>query len=148
MPRAGTLRDRHCFLCFPKLRSAHQTSSTARWFHKHRCAWQPSKNRMERTMKSKSIIPNPFTLASVTCLALAAVLAGVAGCATTRQSPLRVGITPDYPPLVFEKDDGVAGAEIDLADALGAQLGRPVQCFPMRWEQLIPALQEEIGRAS
>jgi ABC-type amino acid transport substrate-binding protein len=97
---------------------------------------------MERTMKSKSIILNPFTLASVAGLALAAVLAGVAGCATTRQNPLRVGITPDYPPLVFEQGDGVAGAEIDLAGALGAQLGRPVQCYPMRWEELIPALQE------
>ena len=59
---------------------------------------------MERTMKSKSIILNPFTLASVAGLALAAVLAGVAGCATTRQNPLRVGITPDYPPLVFEEE--------------------------------------------
>ena len=91
-------------------------------------------------MKSKSIIPNPFTLASVAGLALAALLAG---CTTTpRQSPLRVGITPDYPPLVFENDDGFAGAEIDLAGALGAKLGRPVQFFSMRWEQLMPALQE------
>jgi polar amino acid transport system substrate-binding protein len=100
---------------------------------------------MERTMKSKFIIPNPFTFASVAGLALAALLAGVAGCAGTRtgdRNPLRVGITPDYPPLVFEQGDGVAGVEIDLAKALGAQLGRPVQCVPMRWEQLIPALQE------
>ena len=82
---------------------------------------------MERTMKSKSSIPNPFTLASVACLVLVAVLAGVAGCATTRPGPLRVGFTPDYPPLVFENDDGFAGAEIDLAGALGAKLGRPVQ---------------------
>jgi polar amino acid transport system substrate-binding protein len=92
-------------------------------------------------MKSKSIIPNPFTLASVAGLALAALLAG---CTTTpRQSPLRVGITPDYPPLVFEQGDGFAGAEIDLAGILGTQLGRPVQFVPMRWEQLIPALQEQ-----
>ena len=92
-------------------------------------------------MKSRSIIPNPFTLASVAGLALAALLAG---CTTTpRQSPLRVGITPDYPPLVFEQGDGLAGAEIDLAGLLGAQLGRPVQFVPMRWEQLIPALQEQ-----
>ena len=89
-------------------------------------------------MKSKSIIPNPFTLASVAGLALAVVT----GCATTRQNPLRVGITPDYPPLVFEQGDNVAGAEIDLASALGARLGRPVRCYPMRWEELIPALQE------
>jgi len=94
-------------------------------------------------MKSKSIIPNPFTFANVAGLALAVVLAGATGCTTTRQSPLRVGITPDYPPLVFEQGDGFAGAEIDLAGALGAQLGRPVQCVPMRWEQLIPALQEQ-----
>jgi polar amino acid transport system substrate-binding protein len=99
---------------------------------------------MEGKMKSKFIIiPNPFTLASVAGLALAAVLAGVTGCATTQPSPLRVGITPDYPPLVFEQGDGFAGVEIDLAGALGAKLGRPVQFVPMRWEQLIPALQEQ-----
>jgi len=50
---------------------------------------------------------------------VAAVLAGVAGCATTRQNPLRVGITPDYPPLVFEQGDGVAGAEM-ISPALWA----------------------------
>jgi polar amino acid transport system substrate-binding protein len=108
------------------------------WFHNHRRAWQPGENRMERTMKSKSIIPNPYFLAGVAGL----VLAGVVGCATTRHNPLRVGVTPDYPPLVFEQDGGVVGAEIDLANALGAQLNRPVKCYSMRWDQLIPTLQE------
>jgi len=75
---------------------------------------------------------------------LLAVLAGMVGCTTTRPKPLlRVGLTPDYPPLVFERDGGVVGAEIDLAGALGAQLGRPVQFFSMRRELLIPALQEQ-----
>ena len=75
---------------------------------------------------------------------LLAVLGGLAACTTTTPPrPLRVGITPDYPPLAFEQDDGVTGAEVDFAVALGAQLGRPVQFFSFRWEQLIPALQEQ-----
>lgn len=64
------------------------------------------------------------------------------GCAGTGSEPipLRVGVTPDYPPLVFESQGQLMGAEIDLADALGQQLGRPVEILKLRWDDLIPAL--------
>jgi len=75
-------------------------------------------------------------------IGLAALIGATSCTTTTRQNPLRVGITPDYPPLVFEERAGYAGAEIDLARALGTQLGRPVELVPLRWEQLIPALQQ------
>jgi ABC-type amino acid transport substrate-binding protein len=56
--------------------------------------------------------------------------------------PLRVGITPDYPPLVFRQPDGTNGMEIDLAKELGAELKRPVQLVVLRWDELIPSLVE------
>ncbi len=55
-------------------------------------------------------------------------------------SELRVGITPEYPPLVFRQPDGTNGVEIDLAKALGAELNRPVKFVVLRRDQLIPAL--------
>jgi len=60
--------------------------------------------------------------------------------ATISGAPLRVGITPDYPPLVFRQPDGTNGAEIDFAKALGQELGRPVEFVVLRLDQQIGAL--------
>ena len=56
--------------------------------------------------------------------------------------PLRVGITPDYPPLVFRRDGMDVGAEIDLAHALGKELNRPVEFVTLRRADRINALQD------
>ena len=55
---------------------------------------------------------------------------------------LRVGITPDYPPLVFREVEATNGLEIDLARALGAELNRRIEFVVLRWDQQIPALLE------
>ena len=81
------------------------------------------------------------TSSGIFLAALSLLLAFGSGCASPRQAPLRVGITPDYPPLVFKYNGQISGAEIDFAGALGGQLGRPVQLVTLRWEQLIPAVQ-------
>ena len=60
-------------------------------------------------------------------------------------SPLRVAITPDYPPLVSAQGDSFVGAEIDLARALGQELQRPVEFVSLKRDKLITALQD--GRA-
>jgi ABC-type amino acid transport substrate-binding protein len=57
--------------------------------------------------------------------------------------PLRVGITPDYPPLVFRQPEGTNGVEIDFANALGRELGRPVEFVVLRFDQLIPHLVDK-----
>jgi len=72
---------------------------------------------------------------------LSFLLAFGSGCAGSRQAPLRVGITPDYPPLVFKYNGQIAGAEVDFGRALGGQLNRKVEFISLRWEQLIPAVQ-------
>ena len=73
------------------------------------------------------------------------------GCATAPQpgektseggQSLRVGVTPDFPPLVLKQGNQVAGIEADLAIMLGEELGRPVKFVEMKWDEQIPALLE------
>ena len=54
--------------------------------------------------------------------------------------PLRVGITPDYPPVIFKTDNKILGIEVDLAFRLADQLDRQVQFVELLWESQIPAL--------
>ena len=82
---------------------------------------------------------------------LALVVFTFTGCATTKDSPpaqgvksnaLRVGVSPDYPPMIFKLNDRIAGAEADLALRLGNALGSPVEFVELGWGQLIPSLTE------
>jgi ABC-type amino acid transport substrate-binding protein len=54
--------------------------------------------------------------------------------------PLKVGITPDYPPLIFRQGETVTGIEADLARKLGQELNRPVSLVTLKWEEQIDAL--------
>ncbi|MCA1809230.1 MAG: ABC transporter substrate-binding protein [Kiritimatiellia bacterium] len=53
---------------------------------------------------------------------------------------LRVGVTPDYPPLVFKQQKRLTGAEVELARALARKLDRPAQFIELRWDDQINAL--------
>jgi ABC-type amino acid transport substrate-binding protein len=57
-------------------------------------------------------------------------------------TPLRVGITPVFPPMIFKEGKKVVGVEAEFAEALGAELGRPVAFVELAWEGQIPALTE------
>jgi ABC-type amino acid transport substrate-binding protein len=63
--------------------------------------------------------------------------------APPRPSPsaLRVGITPNYPPLAFTQQGHLTGLEADFARGLEAELGRPVALVELAWDALIPALE-------
>jgi polar amino acid transport system substrate-binding protein len=79
----------------------------------------------------------------VRTLILSLVVAVFLVCAISEGGqPLRVGITPDYPPLVFRQGDHVAGIEAELAMMLGEELGRPVKFVELKWDSQIPALLE------
>ncbi|KGE04678.1 transporter substrate-binding domain-containing protein [Pseudohaliea rubra] len=54
--------------------------------------------------------------------------------------PLRVGLSPDYPPLAFRSESRIVGLEADNARAVGEILSREVSLVPLPFEQLIPAL--------
>lgn len=76
--------------------------------------------------------------------AAALILAGVS-CSTIRDRnvpPLRVGITPTYPPLILLQDNKAAGAECDFAKQLAADLGRPLQLLVIPWELQFEELNE------
>lgn len=75
------------------------------------------------------------------------VVIGAAGCATTQDVPpetpsLRIGITPDYPPMIFTVNEKITGVDADLARQLGKELNMPVQFVEMGWDQQIAALIE------
>lgn len=55
-------------------------------------------------------------------------------------SDLRVGITPDSPPMAFRRAGELAGLDVDLALRLGEELGRPVRFVVLPWRDQIGAL--------
>jgi len=56
--------------------------------------------------------------------------------------PLRVGVSGNNAPLIFESGRGeFCGVEAAFARMLGEELGRQVRFVPMRFDRLIPALQ-------
>ena len=83
------------------------------------------------------------------CMSQQFAFVGVAlafiGCAASGGSgrtavPLRVGITPDYAPLIYKQDGKIVGLEADLAWRLGQELGRPIQFVKVRWENQLSDL--------
>ncbi len=53
---------------------------------------------------------------------------------------LRVGITPQFPPMIFTLDTEIMGVEADFARLLAAELERELKFVEVRWEQQIPTL--------
>jgi ABC-type amino acid transport substrate-binding protein len=53
---------------------------------------------------------------------------------------LKVGITPNYPPLAFERDGKIVGIEPDLAAALAKQTGTRFVLVSTPWDELPEAL--------
>jgi ABC-type amino acid transport substrate-binding protein len=77
------------------------------------------------------------------CLLLVAVGFFSAGCKTffkPFKSTLRVGVTPDYPPVVMKEDGILRGLEIDFAVRLADELGRPLDLVELPWDRQVTAL--------
>lgn len=53
---------------------------------------------------------------------------------------LRVGMSADYPPLVFKQQGQIVGIEPDSARAVGEIIGRKINIVAMPFEKLVPAL--------
>lgn len=53
---------------------------------------------------------------------------------------LKVGLSPEYPPLAYEQDGRYVGIEPDNATAVGKIIGREVKLIEMPFTRLIPAL--------
>ena len=61
-------------------------------------------------------------------------------CPAADRVPLKIGVTPVFPPVIYKEKGKLAGVEADFAKALGEALGRPVQFVEIGWEDQIPAL--------
>lgn len=55
---------------------------------------------------------------------------------------LRVGVSPDFPPMAFKQGKELVGVEIDLARSLGKSLGRKVEFVEVPWKDQIEQLNE------
>ena len=73
------------------------------------------------------------------------------GCATSKKAPLsnidgspvlRVGICPDYPPVIYKKGDKICGIEAELADYIGKKLDAKIDYYTMPLKNLIPELEK------
>jgi ABC-type amino acid transport substrate-binding protein len=76
-------------------------------------------------------------------------LLGLGGCAANGVkagqapvNPILVGVTPNYPPVIFKTNEQITGLEADLARRLAAELKRPIEFVEISWERQIPALLE------
>jgi polar amino acid transport system substrate-binding protein len=90
----------------------------------------------------------PLLILCITALSL------LPGCAPTGQTTakpsvippdkdtLRVGVTPDSPPLIFKQGNKIDGLEAELARELAKYIGKSLQFVELRWEDQIPALLE------
>ncbi|MFP4351545.1 MAG: substrate-binding periplasmic protein [Puniceicoccaceae bacterium] len=104
-----------------------------------------------RPLLSRPPLPRPTAILLSAAIALAAFALG--GCRTVvdvsdvpevppSRDILRIGVTPNMPPFVFEEDGGLVGIEVDCGKALAAELGREPRFVRMDWDQLIPALRK------
>lgn len=65
---------------------------------------------------------------------------GQSGLSPFKSAPIKVGITPDSPPLVFKAGNELQGIEIEFAKMIGKKIGRPIQFVEVSWEKQIPSL--------
>jgi ABC-type amino acid transport substrate-binding protein len=58
------------------------------------------------------------------------------------EPPLRVGVSPIFPPMIFKQGGKIVGVEADFAHAIGKELGRPIKFVEVDWEDHLTALTE------
>ena len=90
----------------------------------------------------KSILPRILLTAAAALLAVCIDLTAPEPAAGAGPV-LRVGVAPVSPPMIFKEGKNIVGLEVDFAQALGRELGRPVKFIELDWESLIEALGED-----
>jgi polar amino acid transport system substrate-binding protein len=79
-----------------------------------------------------------LTFTGILMLSLVSAWGGPPG----EPAPLRVGVTANFPPMIYKDGGKLVGVEVDFAKALGQELGRPVKLVEVDWEDQIPALAD------
>jgi polar amino acid transport system substrate-binding protein len=67
-------------------------------------------------------------------------LASSGGSGSPDPAPLKIGVTPNFPPMISKDGTNIVGVEADFAKVLGAELGRPIQFIEVSWEDQVGAL--------
>jgi polar amino acid transport system substrate-binding protein len=81
-------------------------------------------------------------LMKIVVLVWLTVVSLAAGCKPRPHNQIIVGMETAYPPFEMTDDHGnPSGVSVDLANALGVYLGRPVEIENVPFDGLIPALQ-------
>jgi ABC-type amino acid transport substrate-binding protein len=57
-------------------------------------------------------------------------------------SVLRVGVTPDAPPLIYKDKGVITGMEAELATKFAASIGKQVKFIDIQWDRQIDALEQ------
>jgi polar amino acid transport system substrate-binding protein len=65
----------------------------------------------------------------------------ILGMAQAALADLKVGVSGDYPPLIYKQDGRLVGIEADSVKAIGDILGQQMTMVEMPFENLIPALK-------
>jgi len=76
----------------------------------------------------------------------------ITACETTRlkrtadvkadENILRVGVSPNAPPLIYKQGEKIVGLEAEFAKEFAQYLGKSVRFIEVEWVDLIPALLE------
>jgi ABC-type amino acid transport substrate-binding protein len=69
----------------------------------------------------------------------------LAGCTTAildLRPSLRIGISPTYPPVLFEQEGEIVGIEADLARIMGEEIGRRLVFHRYSFPELLDALEQ------
>ena len=77
------------------------------------------------------------------CVLLVAIGFLATGCRTVLKpfrSPLRVGVTPDFAPIIMKEDGILRGLEVDFAVRLADELGRRLDFVELPWDRQVTAL--------
>lgn len=86
-------------------------------------------------------------LKKVTLLFAALSMLFCTSCTTTEvqtreESSLRVGVTPNMPPMIYEYEGEVLGLEADFAELLAEEVGRKLVLVELDWTDQIEALEK------
>jgi ABC-type amino acid transport substrate-binding protein len=60
--------------------------------------------------------------------------------AQNKPNELYVGVSPNYPPVIFRQNETITGIDADLAKKLGEAMNRPIHFVVLNWDDEIPAL--------
>jgi polar amino acid transport system substrate-binding protein len=75
-------------------------------------------------------------------LAACSLALDIGSAAQTSNPPLRVGVSPVFPPMIFKQGKELKGVEVEFARALGAQLNREIVFVEVPCKDQIEALND------